>query len=153
MSAFTRRGSFLAATLLVSAPFLIAQANTIAVSHAWARATPPGTSVGAAYLEIHNLGQSDELLGATSDVARTVEMHESRMQNGVMEMRPIDGLAIAAGGHVRFEPEGKHFMLIGLKRPLTEGARFTLALKFRRAGVVQTTVLVAPLGATDAPAR
>jgi len=39
-----------------------------------------------------------------------------------MTMRPIDGgLFIEAGKTVKFEPGGRHLMLIGLAAPLAEG--------------------------------
>lgn len=41
---------------------------------------------------------------------------------GVMQMRKLEGgLAVPPSGEVELKPMGYHFMLIGLKAPLTEG--------------------------------
>jgi len=37
---------------------------------------------------------------------------------------------------------GMHLMLIGLKEPLKDGARFPMTLDFERAGKVEVTVIV-----------
>jgi len=51
----------------------------VSVSDAWVRASIPGQDVTAAYMEIHNAGEADELIGATvsPDVAERVEIHET----------------------------------------------------------------------------
>ncbi len=51
----------------------------VSVSGAWVRASIPGQDVTAAYMEIHNAGEADELIGATvsPDVAERVEIHET----------------------------------------------------------------------------
>ena len=45
----------------------------LAVRHPWARATPPGAQVGAAYLEIRNSGQErDRVVGAATPAVERV---------------------------------------------------------------------------------
>jgi copper(I)-binding protein len=69
----------------------------VAVEHAWARpvAVPDSASSGgwnsAVYLQLVNRGRTaDRLMAASSEVAATVEIHESRVEDGVMRMRPVD---------------------------------------------------------------
>lgn len=145
-AAMTIRG-WLAATiaLIVSAQ---AAAAGIDVTDAWSRATPPGIKVGVAYLVIANHGQADRLLGAASPVARSAELHVSTMESGMVQMRHLDALDIASGGHAAFAPGGRHIMLIGLKHPLKDGDSFPLTLKFKNAGAVGITVHVYGLGKT-----
>jgi periplasmic copper chaperone A len=62
---------------------------------------------------------------------------------GVMRMREVDGIALAPQARIRMRPgSGMHLMLIGLKEPLKEGARFPMTLEFERAGRVEVTVVV-----------
>jgi copper(I)-binding protein len=50
----------------------------IKVSGAWSRPSPMVSGAGAAYMVIENTGsEADALLGGTSDVAATVEVHET----------------------------------------------------------------------------
>ncbi len=50
-----------------------ADANTIAVEHVWARATPAGAKAGAVYMTVVNKSAiPDRLLGATTRVADKV---------------------------------------------------------------------------------
>jgi hypothetical protein len=58
-------------------------------------------------------------------------------------MREIDGIALAPHAKIRMRPGmGMHLMLVGLKEPLKDGARFPMTLEFERAGKVEVTVNV-----------
>ena len=89
---------------------------------AWSRATPGGAQVAGGYLTIENKGsQPDRLLSASTNAAKKIEIHEMALDKGIMTI-PIDGgLFIEAGKMVKFEPGGRHLMLIGLAAPLAEG--------------------------------
>lgn len=127
-----------------------AATGNIAVTGAWARATPPGVKVGAAYLSILNRGkQTDYLQSVSSAAASTAEMHRTTHENGVSRMRPAGALPIAAGQALKAEPGGLHVMLTGLKQPLVAGSRVPLVLGFRDAGAV--TVQVEIRGAAAMP--
>ena len=55
------------------------------------------------------------------------------LDKGIMTMRPIDGgLFIEAGKMVKFEPGGRHLMLIGLAAPLVEGKQVSVSLAFEQ---------------------
>lgn len=116
------------------------------IDHPYATPTPPGAGTGAAYLRgIRNTGtQADRLLGASTPVARVVEIHRSVVDaNNVMRMRAIDGLTVPAKGEVRLRQGGEHhLMLIGLKAPLKDGDRFPMTLRFEQAGEVEVMVWV-----------
>lgn len=132
---------------LVAASAAVAAGN-IDVKDSWSRATPPGIKVGVAYLVIDNRGKPDRLLGASSPVARSAELHVTTMQGGMTQMRHLDSLDIKAGSHTAFAPGGRHIMLIGLKQPLKDGESFPLTLKFEKAGAVKVSVHVYGLGKT-----
>jgi periplasmic copper chaperone A len=124
-------------------------AGSIEISNAWARATPKGAQVGGAYMTITNKGSdADRLIGGTSPVAGQVEVHQMTMNNGVMSMRPVPGgLEIKAGQTVKFTPDSFHLMLMGLKQPLTQGARMKATLEFAKAGKVEVEYAIESVGA------
>jgi len=140
--------------LLLGAAVLTAQAQDsshggIAVSDAWARATPAAARNGSVYATVHNGGDApDRLLGIESDVAASGAIHEMTMDNGVARMRPVnDGLAVAPGESVTLAPGGMHGMLIGLKQPLKAGETLHAMAVFERAGRIAIAVPVVAMGA------
>lgn len=74
----------------------------------WSRETPPTASVAAGYLSIRNQGQRDDrLLAVETATAQRVEIHQTRMDGGMMRMRLLaDGLPIPAGQTVTLAPAG-----------------------------------------------
>ena len=120
-------------------------AGDLAIRKPWSRPTMEGMPMGVAYLVIENRGKTaDKLLGATSPVAEGVELHRSAIADGMASMRPVEAVEIAAGATINIEPEGLHFMLVGLKQPLVAGSEFPLELSFEKAGAVTVQVKVAP---------
>jgi periplasmic copper chaperone A len=124
---------------------------SITVEQPWSRATPKGAKTGAVYMTLDNKsGTADRLTGASSDVADKLQIHEMKVENGVMQMREVqDGLSIPAGGSVVLKPGSYHVMMIGLKKPLTAGENFPLTLTFEKAGNISVTVPVQAMGATQ----
>ena len=109
--------------------------GNLIVSEARARATPPGISVGVVYFSITNRGAaSDRLVSVSTPIARRVEIHESRFEHGVAEMRELSSVDCPPGATVHAAPGALHVMLIGLAAPLVIGTEFTVSLKFRDAG-------------------
>lgn len=104
----------------------------MAAHEVWAR-TGVKDGNGAVYMVLHNhSSKADELVGAASDVAQTVELHKSEVNDqGVMVMLKQDSIPLSANGEVIMEPGGYHIMLIGLKRDLKEGDTFKVTLKFK----------------------
>jgi len=54
-------------------------ADPLSFTQAWVRATPPGASTAAAYLEIHNAGSSDRLLSLHWLGSAQLEIHTVEM--------------------------------------------------------------------------
>jgi periplasmic copper chaperone A len=117
---------------LAWAAMLPALAQTIAVSGAWARATVPGQSGTGAFMTL-TAPTDARLLGAASDVAAVVEIHEMKMEANVMRMRPLSELRLPAGRAVRLAPGGYHVMLMDLKRPLVAGEKISVELRVEMA--------------------
>jgi copper(I)-binding protein len=112
------------------------------VTGAWSRATPPGVSVGAAYLMITGGDRDDRLTGASSERAEMVELHEVVEEGGVAKMRPTGEVEVPAGKRVELAPKGRHLMLMGLDGPLVAGQTYALVLKFAESGEQKVTVTV-----------
>lgn len=122
-------------------------APTISAENAWARATPPSAKSAAIYVTVTDQGAPDRLVGVSTPVAGKAELHETIHEGNVMKMRPVAGVAVAVGAPVSLAPGGYHIMLTELKQPLTSGQTFPLSLRFEKAGTIETTVTVRPLGA------
>ena len=131
------------------------KSGPIAVDGAWARATTAQAQAGGAFMTIANAGPAaDQLVAVRTDIADRAEIHLTVESDGVMKMREAEaGVAIPAGQSVEFRPGGYHVMLMGLKRPLTAGESFPLALTFDKAGQVQIQVEVKPANHMPAGAQ
>jgi hypothetical protein len=131
--------------IAVTAVAVRAQAEDagIVVSDAWARPTLKGTRTGAVYLTLTNRGSAaDHLVAISTPVAERAELHEDVMTKGVMSMKPVPDLALAAGASVAIAPGHYHVMLIGARAPLAAGQSFPLTLTFEKAGPIGASVTV-----------
>jgi copper(I)-binding protein len=115
----------------------------ITVSDAWARPSPMMDRAVAAYMVIQNSNAAeDKLLSVESDVAQTIELHETKEMNGMMSMSPVPNVPVPAKGKAELKPGGFHIMLIGLNRELKAGDEVQLTLNFEKAGKVPVTAEV-----------
>lgn len=123
--------------------------GNLKIGHPWARATPKGASVGGGYLKITNTGiAADRLVGGSTDIADSFELHEMKMEGNVMKMRPVaNGIEIKPGQTVTLDPSGYHVMFVGLKDQLKQGERFKATLEFAKAGKVDVDFAVEGIGA------
>jgi periplasmic copper chaperone A len=151
------RIALLVAAILAAWSAMPVQAEDVTVgglkiSASWARATPKGASVGGGYMTITNTGTApDRLIGGSTDVARSFEVHEMTMDGGVMKMRAVaGGIEIKPGQAVTFDPSGYHIMLVGLKEQLKQGDHFKATLQFAEAGKVDVDFTIEGIGATTA---
>ncbi len=114
-----------------------APAKGLQVQDAWVRAAATGSTSGAFAVIVNSTGEADRLVGAESGAARAVEIHETRMEGDIMQMRPVDAIEIPAGGSVELRPGGYHIMLIDLQRDLQAGEKLFITLIFEKAGRVE----------------
>jgi len=114
------------------------------IQNIWARPAFKGAN-SAVYLNLHNHGKNAErFLGATSEFAKAVEIHEINMEGDLMIMSPVlNGIEIPANGSIELVSGGYHLMLIDLQSDLHEDDHFPLALQFEQSGQVIVDVLVA----------
>lgn len=120
-----------------------AAAGQLTVKSAWARATPPGVTMGVIYLNVENGGaKSDRLLKLSTSVAASAGVHRTEIVDDIARMREVAVLHIAPGEKIEFAPGGYHVMLMGLKTPLVAGRKFELELLFEVAGPRRVTVVI-----------
>jgi copper(I)-binding protein len=148
------RRTLLALAIAATAAPLVAAAQdrqpaAIVASQAWTRAVGASSPTAAGYMTLHNRGGvADRLVGAETPLARSVELHEQRMEDSIMRMRPQpEGIPIPPGGTVILGPGGLHLMLVGPTRALARGERVPLTLRFERAGEVRVELAVEAAGA------
>jgi copper(I)-binding protein len=105
---------------------------SLKVFDAWAKTTVPGGSVSAAYMHIKS-GKPLKLVKAESPIAQTVEIHDMKMDGGVMQMKALDAVQIPANKLVDLKPGGMHIMLIKVNKPINKGDQVPLTLTFETA--------------------
>jgi copper(I)-binding protein len=130
-------------TLLLSA---CSSATGITIDDAWTRPAAQGDN-GAVYflLQNHSAG-SDELIAVSSDVAESVEMHETTMEGDVMQMQQVLSVPVKGKESIEFAPGGLHVMLIGLRQDLKVGDHFQITLQFAEADDITLNVPVQESG-------
>lgn len=107
-------------------------AEPVGVKDAWVRMPAPGQTVAGAYMTLTARSQS-ALVSVASPVAARGELHSMTMEGGVMKMRDVERIDIAAGRTITLEPGGLHVMLVDLKRQLKPGEKAPLTLTVQRA--------------------
>jgi copper(I)-binding protein len=125
----------------------------VTVSNAWVRGTVgPQTTTGA-FMDIRST-ESVTLVAVATPIARIADVHETTMKDGVMRMRPIAKLDVAAGQTVTLKPGSYHVMLQDLKRPLKNGETVPLSLTFegrdKKRVTIETTAQVRDLATAAA---
>jgi periplasmic copper chaperone A len=139
----------------------------ITVTGAWVRNSPAVAGAVAGYLVIRNDGSAaDALVGASSPIAKTVEMHRTvdmssavpspacsgatggmaspacsngtggSGSGGMLGMVPVSRIDVPAGGSVELKPGGYHLMMLDPAAGLTVGQTVDITLRFEKAGTI-----------------
>ena len=137
----------LLAGLSLAAGVHASAADHVLATHAWIRVLPGSVPAGA-YVTLHNDGnQPVDLTSASSTAYAQVMLHLSSTQGGVSRMTMVGSLPVPAHGDARLAPGGYHLMLVGLKKPLVEGTRVPLTLRFAHAGAIDVEAAVQSMSA------
>jgi copper(I)-binding protein len=117
----------------------------VTIDDAWVRATVPNQPATGAFMQLTSRTDA-KLVAVESPVAKAGEVHEMAMQNDVMKMRQIEGLALPAGQRVELRPGGYHVMLMGLHQQVKDGDKVPLTLVFEGAdGKRESVSIEAPV--------
>ena len=115
----------------------------IMVHNPWVRAVPPVSETSAAYMMLMNHGdKDDQLLSVKSSIAKVVEIHNVKKENGMMKMYPVKFVEIPAGKTKELKPGGYHLMLMKLTKTLKVGQEIEFMLHFKHSGMVK---VIAPV--------
>jgi copper(I)-binding protein len=110
---------------------------------AWIREAPPTAAMLAGYAELANTGTAPlRVTAARSADFGAVELHEMRMDGGVMRMRALDAIEVPAGASVRLAPGGNHLMLMRPARALRAGDRVRIEFEVEGAAAVGADFVV-----------
>ena len=92
--------------------------NGIVISSARVLPPFPGRDTAAGYMSITNHSEVDDrLISATSPISGAVEIHNHINDNGVMKMRKVEGISLAAGETIELKPGSFHLMMFKTKLP------------------------------------
>lgn len=120
-----------AVALATSTLCALAQSEAVEVQNAWARATVKGQMATGAFMTL-TAKSGSKLVGAASPVAGVAQVHEMKMDGGVMKMAEVKGgLELPAGKAVELKPGGFHVMLMDMKAPLMKDGTVPLTLTFK----------------------
>lgn len=101
------------------------------VREGWIRLTPAGMPMHAGFGRIENPCPAPAtLVSVASPAYGEVELHESRIVDGVSRMRAMPELRIAPDGSAVLKPGGLHLMLMSPKAALKPGSRVALEFRF-----------------------
>ena len=115
-----------------------AWAQTVEIKDAWVRTAVPGQKATGAFMKITSK-DGTRLVAVASPVAGVAEVHEMKMDGGVMTMRAVNGgLELPAGKTIELKPGGYHVMLMDLKAALPKETTVPLTLVFKDAKGAET---------------
>jgi copper(I)-binding protein len=141
--------------ILLAAAAVMLTASSMAqtplkVEGAWVRSTVPGQQGTAAFMKLTSQ-QPLQIVGVSTPVAGTADLHEMKREGDLMKMRPLGKLDLPAGHAVELTPSGYHLMLQDLKQPLRAGTTVPLTLVLRDAKGVESKLELKLPVATRAP--
>ncbi|PKO59020.1 MAG: hypothetical protein CVU24_16115 [Betaproteobacteria bacterium HGW-Betaproteobacteria-18] len=138
-----------AVALLATTLGAFAAGAAVDVKNPWARVTVKGQMATGVFMTL-TAKEGGKLVAVASPVAGVVQVHEMKMEEGVMKMAEVKGgLDLPAGKAVELKPGGYHVMLMDLKAPLVKGTVLPLTLVFKDAKGAETRMeLKVPVAAT-----
>lgn len=145
--------TILFAVALLSAA--LAHAAPITIGHPYSHPTAAPGVPAVGFVTLTNTGnKADRLLAAESTAVERIEIHQTQMQAGVMQMRAVaGGLPLPPGKTVLLAPGGVHLMLFEPRQLFVEGQSLPVTLKFEHAGTVEVLFKVEPRQATPPSAE
>jgi copper(I)-binding protein len=97
------------------------------VREGWIRLLPGGMPMHAGFGRVENpCAMPLTITGARSPAYGSVELHESRVVDGMNRMRAVPELRIAPDGAAVLKPGGLHLMLMDPRASLKDGSRVAI---------------------------
>jgi periplasmic copper chaperone A len=85
----------------------------------------------------------------TSDDAERIEMHESRRENGMMTMAPVERIEVPANGQAVLRPGGLHLMVFGISEQARAAGSLDFVIRFANGVAINATATTANLAALE----
>lgn len=114
---------FLITTEIYAAP-------DIKIKNAWIASTQESDDMSVAYMSLFS-NQDLILTSITSPTIKTIEMHNTILEKGIMKMRMAHEIKIDHDKTFEFKSGGSHLMLMDFKGPLKAGEKVKLTLHFK----------------------
>jgi copper(I)-binding protein len=118
------------------------QADEIKISNAWVSESAPGQDTASINLVITSK-KNAKLVEVASGMAQNAEIHEIVVAGTSVTMRKLTEIDLPSKTPVKFDDDGLHLMLIGLRKQLVVGHQlpFALTVKFEDGRVTTLRVL------------
>ena len=122
------RKSFVILAIVLGLPLsAVARDCAPKVKDGWIRLLPGGMPMHAGFGRIDNpCAMPVTVVSANSPAYGSVELHESKVVDGVNRMREVPELRIAPDGAAVLQPGGLHLMLMQPKATLKPGSRVVI---------------------------
>ncbi|HEY5806751.1 MAG TPA: copper chaperone PCu(A)C [Povalibacter sp.] len=131
--------------LVLSVPMLAAcggpSGKPVLIDNAWSPVAPPGVSTIAVYADVSST-QADTLMGVSTTLADSAQIHSMNEAAGMMQMRHVPRVELQPGVTLHLAPGGMHVMLLGVKQSLPVDAEIPLVFHFATAGDVAAVARV-----------
>ena len=122
------------AVLFLTNPAVTAEQDdslAITIIDGYIREMPPGQDITSAFMTLKNSTSGlCRLTMASSVIAEKTEIHGHFYKDGMISMRPVDGIDIPPKKSISLKPGGYHLMLFGLKEELKKNAQYEIILNF-----------------------
>ncbi|MBF0284046.1 MAG: copper chaperone PCu(A)C [Magnetococcales bacterium] len=120
-----------------------AWAGDVMVTDPWVREAPLTAQAVGGFMVIENHGVAEKvLIGAESSQFKKVELHETVKKGDMMVMEARPNFVIPSHGKATLAPGGLHLMLISPVKPLKEGEKAPIVLKFKDGETVSLEAVV-----------
>ncbi len=117
--------------------------NQVQFIDGWIKQLPPVVPMRAGYVQISNLSdEPKKIIALQSSAFETVEMHETKMDEGMMKMIELESFDIPAKGKIELKPGGKHMMLIAPTSPLKIGEEVEVIVTFEDSSTKSVLLMV-----------
>lgn len=110
------------------------------------QAAEPVAGASILVFELANDGDGDDaLIGADTDAALGIELHETRIEDGRASMVQLEEVPLPAGETIRSRSGGLHLMMVVPDETVVDGATFDMTLQFERSEDLSVPVTVTDL--------
>ena len=118
-------------------------AGSIAILDLRINEAPPSASATAGYLSLENRGEADvELVEVTGKDFGKIEIHRTRIEDGVARMLRQASVRIPAAGGVEFKPGDYHLMIFRPARQFQAGEETVLEFHFSDGTTIPATATI-----------